>query len=215
MRKTLIITEKQLDEICGGNGAYLDNLAIKPDVGGDFANKVTTGGENKEGYSKPLTGDDFVKDVGAANNWRLYTRSTLNRGPMAGTMSPAVCEMTKREWEEKILEAHGNKRLNDRTFDGQSYGAATVAKCRMNKAIKKTASLDPETRKEGLRTLSKMKTNGVKNLEAAQGLDKIIQDNKPEGEKITSAPKTYGNNGAHSKKTPGVFLNEHKKNKIK
>jgi hypothetical protein len=42
MKKTLIVSQKQLDEICGGNSAYLDGLASKPDMGGIFSTEVSS-----------------------------------------------------------------------------------------------------------------------------------------------------------------------------
>ncbi len=203
MAKTIIITQKQLDEICGGNTSYLDGLALNPDKAEDYSDKITADGAVEKGYADPTTTDQYAAD--STKNWPAGAK-LYGMGPVI------VREMKKSEWERAIKEdaAHGNKRLNNIKFGerGRSYAAANQAAYRKRNAEKKLNSQNPVERQQGLNTLSKMDQSGLNKFDAMKKVDNIIQSTKPEGEKIASAPKTYGNKGAHSKKNPnGIFLN--------
>ena len=51
-KKTLILSQKQLDEICGGDSTYLDGLSLNPDKAEDYSNVVTADGAVDTGYAK-------------------------------------------------------------------------------------------------------------------------------------------------------------------
>ena len=203
MKKTLIITERQLSEICGPNFNYFDGLALNPDLPGDkFSDEITADGKVEQGYPEPTRTDTYAADM--TNDWRGNAK-LHGMGPIT------VREMTKKDFEKAILEAHGNKRLNNRTFgeNNRSYNAIGVAKNKFKKASQMAQSQDPKTREKGLKTLRNMDTTGIRERDAAMNFDKILQDMKPEGEKIVSGPKESGNGKAHSVKTPdgGIIHN--------
>lgn len=199
MKKTLIITERQLSEICGGqNFSYFDGLASNPDQSGhEYSTEITADGAVDQGYADNMDADKFAADVEWQDHWR-------GNAYLHGMGPVTLREMTKKEFEETILEAHGNKRLNNKTFgkNYRSYGATGVAKNKYENARQMAISDNPAIREKGIKTLRNMDTSGIRERDAAMNLDRIIQDAKPEGTKITSAPKQSGNGKAHSIKRP-------------
>lgn len=208
MAKKIILSQKQLDEICGGDSSYLDGLSSTPDRGNVFATEVSPDGGVERGYAEPTTTDDFAKMQ--TNNWRGNTK-------MRGMGPITVREMTKRDWEKEYLEEareHGNERLKNLNFgakdgeEGKSYGATKTALCR-KRAAEKTAQTGatPEIKQKAVNTLNKMHNNwsGLDNAEtqynAAKANDKNIVNNKPIGQ------KRKRNNTNPFPKSNGVFLN--------
>ena len=206
-KKTLILSQKQLDEICGGDSNYLDGLALNPDLPLDFANQVTTNGSVEQGYADPMTTDDF------ADEFKHNRRNFCLRGRAMGS---TVREMTKRDWEIKIVFNEDNQRLLRRNFgatndsEGKGYYATKKNIERYDDASEKSKNAStPEERQKALETMRTMERNWpglevAKNqYETAKKIDKQIRPN------IKSAPKESGNGKAHSIKKPvdGVFLN--------
>jgi hypothetical protein len=208
-KKTLILSQSQLDEICGGNAAYLDGFASDGgDNTTDYANKITADGAVDIGYPDPVTTDDVDKFL-VNNAFPLSnTRSAMGIAPLR--------EMKKSDWVKNNIKEeseHGNKRLLNRNFGavngdtGKSYGATKTALCRKNAAEKKLNSTDPVEKQKARKTLNTMYQNwkglglADSQYESAKAADKTLQQAKPEGEQIVSAPKT-GVGTAHSKKTP-------------
>ena len=198
-KKTLILSQKQLDEICGGDSTYLDGLSLNPDKAEDYSNDVTADGAVDTGYAKNMTTDMYAADT--TNNWPANAK-LHGMGPVT------LREMTKQEFEKIIAESPNQRLQNMRFGESQrTIGAATQAKSKMNKAKAMAKSDNPVIREKGMNTLNNMDLSGIKELEIAQNIDRNIQQAKPEGEKIASAPKQSGNGKAHSPKD-GVFLNE-------
>ncbi len=205
-KKTIILSQKQLDEICGGDCSYLDGLAMKPDMGDIFSTEVSSDGGMDNDYAEPTTTDDYSHDM--TNNWRGNAK-LHGMGPIT------VREMSKRDWDKEYLgeeKEHGNARLKNLNFggeDGKSYGATKTALCR-KRAAEKTAITGgtPEIKQKALNTVNRMKNNwnsidtAEKQYNAAKANDKSVMDNKPEGMKRASSanglPKADG----------GVFLNQ-------
>ena len=209
-KKTLILTKEQIDEICDGNYSYLDGLATKPDMASVFSTEVSSDGSVESGYADPTATDDYSGDM--TNDWRGNAK-LHGLGPI-----------TVREWKEKYLkqvgtideeQEHGNARLKNATFGakngeaGKSYDATKMALSRKRKAEEKMRNgSTPEEKRQGARTLSRMKNNwnGLDNAEtqynAAKAVDKTIQQNRPDGLKkstsVNGLPKMNG----------GVFLNQ-------
>ena len=202
-RKKIILTQKQLDEICGDNFTYLDGLALTPDLADNYSNEISTNGSIDNAYPDPTTTDDLAHDM--TNNTRGYWGL---RG--MGSVS-TIREISKKDWEKEILET--NQHLTGRTFGatsetpGKSYAAVTTNKSRLNKAIKQSKSANPLLKQKALNTIQKMQNNGstsrvaFNQYETAKKVDKQINPG------IKSAPKNAGNGKAHSKKNPqnGVF----------
>lgn len=204
-KKRIILTQKQLDEICGDNSTYLNGLAMTPDLGDIYSTEITTNGSIDGAYPDPTTTDDYASDT--TNNVRGYWGL---RG--MGSMS-TLREMTKKEWEQKIFE--DNQRLKHRIFgctsdsEGKSYDATKKNISRFNIAQRKLKNGNQEEKQKAAKTIERMKKNwnglGVASnqYETAKKIDKDIRPT------IKSAPKNNGNGKAHSPKQPtnGVFLN--------
>lgn len=182
--KKIILSQKQLDEICGGNSTYLDGLALNQDIGNIFSTEITTDGALDNGYPKPTTTDDFAHMQ--TNNWR-------GNAKLRGLGPVAIREMNKKEWEKIILSEeheHGNQRLKYRTFGatenspGKNYGATKTSICRYKKAQNNLRNGNPEEKKKAIKTIRTMKKNwnGIdvaKNqYNTAEYADKLIQKNK-------------------------------------
>ena len=207
-KKKIILTQKQLDEICGDNSTYLDGLALTPDLANNYSNEITTNGHMDDNYPEPTTTDDLAKDM--TNNTRGYWGL---RG--MGSVS-TIREMTKKEWEQKRVLKEDNQRLKHRTFgtttdsEGKSYDATKKNISRYKLAAQKAKSGSPEEKQKALKTMQKMQDNwsgldvAMNQYETAKMVDKQINPG------IKSAPKNSGNGKAHTKKTSGngVFLNE-------
>ena len=202
-RKKIILTQKQLDEICGDNFTYLDGLALTPDLADNYSNEISTNGSIDNAYPDPTTTDDLAHDM--TNNTRGYWGL---RG--MGSVS-TIREISKKDWEKEILET--NQHLTGRTFGatsetpGKSYAAVTTNKSRLNKAIKQSKSANPLLKQKALNTIQKMQNNGSTSRVAFNQYETAKEVDKQINPGIKSAPKNAGNGKAHSKKTPqnGIF----------
>lgn len=204
-RKKIILTQRQLDEICGDNSTYLDGLALTPDLSSNYSNEITTNGDIEDAYPEPITTDDLASDM--TNNTRGYWGL---RG--MGSVS-TIREVTKKEWEKEFIINEDNQRLKNRVFgatsdsEGKSYDATKKSISRYRIAAQKAKSGSPEDKQKALRTMQKMQNNwsglgvATNQYETAKAVDKQINPG------IKSAPKNAGNGKAHTKKTPnnGIF----------
>jgi len=209
-KKTLILSQKQLDEIVAGNPTYLDGMADTPDMSGsEFAKEISADGSVETGYANPTTTDDYASDM--TNDWRGNAK-LHGMGPIT------VRENTMKvsEWRKVYLEEkeHGNQRLKNMQFGakdgekGKSYGATKTALCR-KRAAEKTVQTGatPEVKAAAAKRLNSMKQNwnGIENAEtqykAAKTNDAYSVANKPSGMKkatsVNGLPKIEG----------GTFLN--------
>lgn len=203
-KKTLILTKRQLDEICGGDSSYLDGLGSKPDVPNNFSNEISASGSMDDEYPNPTTTDDMRDTM--TNDWR-------GNAKLAGMGPITVHEMTKKEWNNVYLDEereHGNERLKARQFGaqngeaGKSYGATKTALSRLNTAQKTIQTgATPEIKQKAMNTVNRMKNNwngidlAANQYNTAKMVDKSMQQNKI-GPKITSAPKETGNGKGHT-----------------
>lgn len=204
--KKIILTQKQLDEICGNNATYLDGMSLTPDLRDNYSNEISVNGSIEGGYPEPQTTDDLASDF--TNNNRSFWGL---RG--MGSIS-TLREMSKKEWEENFL-IEDNQRLKHRTFgatsdsEGKSYDATKKNLSRLHIAQEKLKSGNREEKQKANKTIQRMKKNwsgidvAANQYETAKKVDKNI---KPA---MKSAPKISGNGKAHSPKNPtnGVFLN--------
>lgn len=207
-KKTLILSQQQLDEICGGDSSYLDGLTMTPDMPDVFADEISADGTVDNGYADATTTDDIAHDL--TNSWRGNAK-LHGMGPV--TVRENI--MSVREWRNKYLreeQEHGNARLKNLQFgakDGQagkSYGATKTALCR-KRAAEKTAQTGatPEIKQKAANTVAKMRNNwsGIDNAQtqynAAKAGDKAVVSNKPAG------TKRNRNNMGNAN---GVFLNQ-------
>lgn len=205
-KKQVIITQKQLDEICGNNSIYLDGLALTPDLGNIYSNEITTNGNIDGAYPKPTTTDDYANDT--TNNTRGYWGL---RG--MGSVS-TLREMSKKEWECHNMILEDNQRLKYRKFGAtatsvaKSYDATKKNISRYNIALNKVKTGNQEEKQKALKTIEKMKKNwdgldvAANQYETAKMVDKQI---KPMRKNKKNNVFTKSN----SIKTPdnGVFLN--------
>lgn len=213
-KKTIIITQRQLDEICGGDSTYLDGLNTTPDMPNDYANKITSNGKLDGDYPEPAQTDDISSEM--TRNWWGYCR-------FGGVNSRGLKECSKEEWEKKNLfceeEEHGNARLKNMTFgakngqQGKSYQATKMAASRFERAKKQAqCGGSPEEKAKAQATLNKMKQNwagietAVQQYKNAKDMDKGLQGGIM-GTPMQSAPKMSGNGKAHTPKN-GVITSE-------
>jgi hypothetical protein len=184
-KKTIILTERQLNEI----GAYLTDLGTMPDMVSN-SNEVTPQGANGDGesYAKPVRGaDDIADDMTPENGWPVGPKS-FGKGPAH------IYEMKKKDWESKYIINERNLRLDNLNFNGKTYDAANMRKSRIKKAIGMAQSDNPIEVEKGNKSLHTMMKNDAMNgkdfgeseqlLTTAEKADSSIQANKPEGTKI-------------------------------
>ena len=210
-KKTLILSQRQLDEIVAGNPTYLDGMADTPDMSGsEFSTEISSDGSVDTGYADATTTDDYASDM--TNDWRGNAK-LHGMGPI--TVREGVA-MKLSDWKKLYLEEkeHGNQRLNNMQFGakdgekGKSYGATKTALCR-KRAVEKTMQTGgtPEIKAAAAKRLNSMKRNwkGIDNAatqyKAAKENDAFAVADKPTGtKKATSAnglPKIEG----------GTFIN--------
>ena len=193
-KKTLILTQKQLDEIVGGNSAYLDN--IDSDFVQDGANKVYTGEKTDDADTKPVTNDKFAKQINRNYGYYGYGRTVKSDAPLMMTCS-------KGEWEKRNLIKEDNQDLVGSNFGiGQSvkdnmvaandsaganavkkgnvsYGNAKVIKSRMEKLQKQAQKGDVGAQQKYQNMGGKLLQDTVtKKLDTATSLDKRDKENR-------------------------------------
>lgn len=217
-KKTIILSQKQIDEICGDNFAfdYLDGSDT--DLSGyDHGNEASLGkGVNGE-YPETMDTDDYAETL--SPELPLYLNPSGGKSPVGNIAVGSIREMKKSEFEKLALlendnekEAHGNQRLKNRVFGSSNgpnapkYGESELTQqlYRDREALKNARSSDPETRKKGIESLQRIaknravdgKTVAMQQYKSAKMADKVNNGNK-----IKSAPKITGNGKAHTKNT--------------
>ena len=193
-KKTLILTQKQLDEIVGGNSAYLDN--VDSDFVQDGANKVYTGEKTDSEDTKPVTSDKFAKQINRNYGYYGYGRTVKSDAPLMMTCS-------KAEWKKRNLVKEDNQDLVGTNFGiGQSvkdnmvaagdsaganavekgnvsYGNAKVIKHRMEKLQKQAQKGDVGAQQKYQNMGGKLLQDTVTNkLDTATSLDKRDKENR-------------------------------------
>lgn len=207
--KKLILTKKQLDEICGSDMSYLDGLSTGF-PGNIFSTEVSSDGSFNNDYPVNTTTDDFEEDQ--VNDYRGNAIRGL--GPVA------LREMKKGEWKKMFLEEkeHGNKRLKHKRFGasngdkGKGYDETKMAISRYKQAKDNMINgSSDDIKRRGAKTVMRMKKNwknidvAEKQYNAAKAADAIIQNSLPDGEKIKVTGRNSGNGKAHSKKQNGII----------
>lgn len=192
-KKTIILTDKQLDEIANGVSSYLDSLGTTPDMPDDFASQISAQGSGGEGesYADPETTDDFGKRHYPEYRWAIGPR-TFGKGPSN------IHEMSKKDWEKKYVLNEGEKNgqhlsnINFGNSDKQySDDAMTQYQYRKRKAAKQALNgSTPEEKIKGLQSLQRIDNNNgesrdvaEKQFNAAKASAKVLP------KKIKSAPK--------------------------
>ena len=118
-KKTLILTQKQLDEIVGGNLRYLDN--VDNNFKQDGANKVYTGEKTDDDDSEPVTTNKFAKQINRNYGYYGYGGTIKTNAPLSITCS-------KSEWKKKNKINEDNQDLSGVNFGiGQSVKDNMVA----------------------------------------------------------------------------------------
>jgi hypothetical protein len=186
-KRQIILTQKQLDEICGNNSTYLDGLALTPDLADDYSNEITSNGKIEGAYPDPTTTDDFAND--STNNTRGYWGL---RG--MGSIS-TIREMSKKEWEEAILFNEENQRLKHRIFgasnnsDGKGYDATVKNIERYKKAANMAQTGSQKDKIKAKTTMQKMEKNWPGLEVAMNQYDNAKKIDKQLNPGIKSAPK--------------------------
>lgn len=209
MGKKIILTQRQLDEIVGGNAAYLDN--VDSDFKKDGANMVYSGEKYDNKDCEPTTTDKISKSM--KRNAGFYG---LNR---AGNLTmPVYIESKKSEWET-INEINSN--LADHTYGTKdnrvSNTNASTLKWRYGAAKKKAQSTDPTIRQQGISTMKTMEKNNpnLKQIEAQYDADmandanlkKFAHDRGEENVYQEKGGTKVSNNGqAHTPKPVGQVI---------
>lgn len=215
-KKTLILTQEQINEICGGAYGYLDSLDSDLSPNNETsAEGSLTNDRGKQIFPQNAKTDDISSEM---------TPELQRLSISHGKGNSKIYEMSKKDWERKKLynEAklmHGNKRLKNRKF-GDSNGQYSESELnqqnyRYREALKDSRSSDPQKQEKGAKSLQRMANNRAKDgkstamnqYNAAKKADKIIQGSKPEGTKI-DAPKQkqMGNGKGHSTKNGIITL---------
>lgn len=215
-KRTLILTQEQINEICGGAYGYLDSLDTNLSPNNETsAEGSLTNDSGKQIYPQNIKTDDISSEM---------TPELQRLSISHGKGNSKIYEMSKKDWERKRLYSeansmHGNKRLKNRKFGDSSnqYSESELNQqnYRYRKALKDSRSTDPEKKRKGTESLQRMannrakdgKTTALNQYNSAKKVDKIIQGSKPEGTKI-DAPKqrNTGNGKGHSQKNGVITL---------
>ena len=192
-KKRLILSQTQLDEICGLNSSYLDGDDMS---GHEFSKEISSDGSLDNGYADQMTTDKYADDT--TNSWRGNAK-LHGMGPI--TVREGVA-MKVSEWKKLYLEEkeHGNKRLKNKQFgatngnNGKSYGATKTALCR-KRALEDKVNNGTDTEKAlASKRLQSMRKNwrGIDNAQsqytAAENSDKFVRNNQPTGSKTAKEP---------------------------
>jgi len=201
-KKTIILTDKQLDEIANGVSSYLDTLGTTPDMPEDFANQTSLGSNGYgEAYTDPETSDDFGKRHYPEYRWALGPR-TFGKGPSN------IHEMSKKDWENKYIlneEEKNGQHLSNINFGNSdkqySDDAMTQYQYRKRKAARQALNgSTPEEKMKGLQSLQRINNNNGKSREVAEKQFNAAKASaRVLPKKIKSAPKT-GIGTTHDKK---------------
>lgn len=170
MGKKLIITQEQLDEICGGNSAYLDNPT---DFNARGNNEVNVDGVVDDYFGEgdkengKITTDKYGKMLAPNIGFAGYG----GRG-RDGFRSPVFFyESTKKNWEKDNLdEEYKDPSMTNAKFttgkvdsngnaEKRSLGSMKTLKTRYRAAQALARSTDPEKKKRGENTLKTMDKN--------------------------------------------------------
>ena len=201
-KKTIILTQEQINEISGFALNYLDGTM--PDI---YGNEISAEGCGVEGE---IPDEKLDTDTSAAEKTTEFLRGMMPRG-----RDVCLYEMSKKDWEKKKVyneakHMHGNKRIKKIFGDSNNQYKETELNqqlYRYREALKDYRSSDPQKKAKGIKSLQRMyknrlkdgKTTALKQYDSAKRADKIIQGSKPEGTKIKSSPKQYGNGKSNTK----------------
>lgn len=155
MSRKIIITQKQLDEIVGGDSSYLDNIS-NSDFKQDAANSVYAG-DKYEDKDTEATPSDKVSNMMRRDTGGYYG---VSRGTNYNL--PIYMESKKSDWRQRNL-SEDNQNLVNRTYGDDknrvTNNNASTLKSRYAAAKKKSQSADPTTRQQGLSTMRTMEKN--------------------------------------------------------
>jgi hypothetical protein len=174
MSKKLILSQKQLDEICGGNSSYLDNEFD------DFKhignNEITADGFVDGDFGDIMLNKDWAMQDRGRGYTGLGTRGRERVSYLAyentDNDKPVIYEdFKKKDWNKRYLNeefkdpmlvnatfATGNSDENG-NIKNRSIGSIKTEKLRYRAAQALAKSNDPEKRKRGEQTLKTMEKN--------------------------------------------------------
>lgn len=184
-KKTLILTQKQLDEIIGGelNSDYFDNSPVP-----NFSTEIHSDGYGQE---TKTTSQVYANQL-PRGEFRMLGATRINESG---------------EDNQRLSKMKFGASNNDGNNDGKSLSATKTTLSRANKAIETMKTGATQTEKNAAKqTLKRMQSNTDLNTlknqyTAAKNNDKSIRQNKVRNgqQVIKSAPKT-GQGTAHSPK---------------
>lgn len=195
-KRTIILTQRQLDEIVGGgNSPYLDG-----DDSSDSTNHISTDGSSKKTHT---TGDEYSSTL------PRYSYSYFNGGMGVGVLREANQDLVNNRF------GAGTDIHTGETYEGDTYENAKKKVWRKNEAEKTMQTgATPEIKAKAAQTLNNMQKNSPNDLtilqnqyENAKNVSQQQKEKKKQnGERILkSAPKT-GVGTAHSIKTNNGFI---------
>ena len=224
MSKKLILSQSQLDEICGGNSAYLDNdTSDFKNVGN---NEITPDGYVDGDFGKPMLNRDWAMQDRGRQLSRMHGyglgRASYHAYESKETEKPVIYEESKKStWAKKHLnEEFKDPMLANATFttgnenesgnkEKRNVGSLKTAKLRYRAAQAQANSTDPEKRKRGLSTLKTMDRNDPNLKQEIDQYDRLRasaksirkMDSEVFGKKqIDRSGPSKGNGKAHTQK---------------
>jgi hypothetical protein len=224
MSKKLILSQEQLDEICGGNSAYLDNeISDFKNIGN---NEITADGYIDGDFGDPMLNRDWAMQDRGRQLSRMHGyglgRASYHAYESKKSEKPVIYEESKKStWAKKHLnEEFKDPMLVNATFTTgnenasgdkkkRNVGSLKTAKLRYRAAQAQANSTDPEKRKRGLSTLKTMDKNDPNLKQEIDQYDKLRAsaknirklDSEVFGKKqIDRSGPSKGNGKAHTPK---------------
>lgn len=222
-KRTIILTQHQLDEIVGGDASYLDN--INNDFKEDGANSISPNGKLDDKDAEPIMTDKVSSEL--SRNQGLFGNRSIS------LFSPSYVCCSKKDWLDKNIISEDNQNLVNKTYGDNtnrvSNTNASTLKWRYGAAKKKAQSSDPTIRQQGISTMKTMEKNNPNlaqietQYNSAMANDANLKKSAFERgeENVYQAPnqhKTPNNGQAHTKKPVGqviTYESKTKENKIK
>lgn len=193
MSKKLILSQEQLDEICGGNSAYLDNeISDFKNIGN---NEITADGYIDGDFGDPMLNRDWAMQDRGRQLSRMHGyglgRASYHAYESKKSEKPVIYEESKKStWAKKHLnEEFKDPMLVNATFTTgnenasgdkkkRNVGSLKTAKLRYRAAQAQANSTDPEKRKRGLSTLKTMDKNDPNLKQEIDQYDKLRASGK-------------------------------------
>lgn len=201
-KKTIILTQKQLNEIMGGNSTYLDNADNNFREYLDNEISVTSKLDNSDG--KPVTTDNISKNLSHSNDSFGFTKQVV-----PGNYTTE----SKLSWSNKHKINEDNQDLVNRQYnigtadvpEYVSYTNLTTKKNELESERKRLGNNFPHEMQEKLDRINRVYSNAKSNSQ------NIRNSKKQRGERVIKQHTKQAFNGkAHTKKntTNGIITYE-------